>query len=228
MDLFLAMMIILVIITVETNTTTEAMRTEGGGLHHLILGEIITMTDEAGEMEEEDCVEDGRGALLLERMTIVGMDRVLVAVIVAGTPLVEGMSENEISTDVTLVHHRHLCRNGEVEGHEEKFPTGRKIEVTPSRARATLVRNRDLVATPPSQTGRDHAHEVTPLDRRTAEAVLLGRCQGANPVHHLDPLLIESVAVALAITAMTKNEGRVGDLLAPHRLTLPWWTKWQY
>ena len=119
-DLFLGMMIILVILTVETNTTTEAIRTEGGELHHLILGEIITMTDEAGEMEEEDGVEDGRWALLLERMTIVGMERVLVAMIVAGTPLVEGMSENEISTDVMLVHHRHLCHKEEVEGHEEK------------------------------------------------------------------------------------------------------------
>lgn len=226
-DLFPAMMIIFVIITVETIITIEAIRTEGGGLHHLILGEIITMTDEAGEMEEENGVEDGRGALLLERMTIVGMERVFVAV-VAGTPLVERMSENEISTDAMLVHHRHLYHNGEVEVHEEKFLKGRKIGVTPSRAGASLVRYRDLVATPPSQTGRDHAHEVTPLDHHTAELVPLDRYQGAIPVHRLNLLLIVSMAVALAITVMTKNEGRVGALLAPNHLTLPTSTKWQY
>lgn len=205
MGLSLAM-IILLIITVET--TSEVICTEGWGglIHHLILAEIITMIDVAGEMEEGDGVEEGRGALPLDRMTIVGMGRVSVAV-VAGTPLVEGMNGR---------HHHNLYHSGEVEDHEEKYLTGRRIKVIQSPAGATLVRFRDLVATLPSQTGQGRA---PPLEHHTAEA-LLDQSHVAIPVHHLVVLQIES-AIALFITVMTKNEGRVIDHPAQIRLTPP-------
>ncbi len=207
MDLSLAM-IILVIITV--GKTSKVIRTEGWGglIHHHILAENIPTIDMTGEMEEGGGVEEGRGALLPERMTIVGMGRVFMAVTDGTTPPVEGMGENEISTNAMLGNHchpHHIYHSEEVEGHEETYLTGRRIKVVQSLAGATLVRFHDLVATLPRQTGQGRA---PPLDHHVTK-VPLDQSHVATPLHHLVVLRIESVvaAAALFITVMTKNEG---------------------
>lgn len=157
------------------------------------------------------------------------MDRVPVAVAV-GPWVVEGMSENETFTDEMLVHHRHhhLYHSEEAQVHEEKSRIVREIEVIPSpAAEATLVHHRGLAATLPSRTDRGRVHEIPTPDHPTAEVAPLDQSHGAIPVRHRVSLPnVSVVLLALAITVMTKKEGRDIDALGPRRLTPPLSRNW--
>lgn len=205
-----------------TAVIIEAIRT---GHPLLIIAEITTMIDVADALVGEDGVEE---LLLRGHMLIVMMDRVPVAVAV-GPWVVEGMSENETFTDEMRVHHHHhhFYLSEEVQVHEEKSLLVRKIVVIPCPAEAPRVHHRGLVATLPSRTDRGRVHEIPTLDHPTVEAVLLDQSHGAIPVRHLVNLPNESVVVALAITVMTKSEGRVIEALGPIRLTLLLSRNWQ-